>query len=791
MERLPREAGLLACVGITLFLLVALISFDPNDPGWTSSGAGAPVQNLVGPLGAWTADVMLSLFGYVAFFLPWGVCVAGVRIYRGARAATPMPVLVRIAAWMVMLVALAGLCALHAGVWPSFPPQGGGGISGQIIGAWFVAALKPLGASLSLLTLFLAAAPLALMFSWTGVVDRVGGAVMRLVPKRREKLVERDPLLEMAERTDLDAALKPVRASRRRMPDLGEPARPIESADDEAESQLALNGFAEAETPIAAAPRLGTAEPDLDLASEPVAPRAPRAPRKPVKFESSSAFRGDPIPSVALLDPPRASGKRYTSDELEKLSRDVEKHLGDFGIKCQVVAATPGPVITRFELQPAPGVKGAQITNLSNDLARSLSVSRVRVIEVIEGKPYVGLEIPNTKREMVALREILESPSYKNSTSPLSMALGKDIAGNPVSVDLGRMPHLLVAGTTGAGKSVAINVMILSMLYKATREQVRFIFIDPKMLELSVYADIPHLLTPVVTDMKDAANALRWCVAEMERRYRLMTQLGVRNLAGMNKKIEDAEAAGTPIRDPLKIAPDMFTGGGDGPLPEPEALAPLPHIVVVIDELADMMMVVGKKVEELIARLAQKARAAGIHLIVATQRPSVDVITGLIKANIPSRIAFQVASRVDSRTILDQQGAETLLGHGDMLYRPIGASTVARVHGAFVDDHEVHKVVAYLKQVAPPDYIEDICADEPQAPQPGEGGEDAESDPLYDQAVAMVLQERKASVSWVQRRLKIGYNRAARMVEQMESSGLVGPSGPGGNRDILAPGGRD
>ncbi len=791
LERLPREAGLLACIGVTLFLLAALISFDASDPGWTSSGTGAPVKNLVGPLGAWAADVLLSLFGYVAFFLPWGVCVAGVRIFRGSRASTPMPVVVRIAAWMVMLVALAGLCALHAGVWPSFPPQGGGGIAGQVIGAWFVMALKPLGASLSLLTLFLAAAPLALMFSWIGVVDRVGGVVMRLMPKQREKKpVERDPLLEIAGQTNLESALnKPGRVSRRKAPEIGGSPRP-ERLDD-AELQLALSGFAEEVVRLEPTLRLGAAEPDLDLTAAAVAPPAPKPVRKPVKLESSTAFRGDPLPPVSLLDPARPSGKRYTNDELERLSRDVERHLADFGIKCQVVAATPGPVITRFELQPAPGVKGAQITNLSNDLARSLSVSRVRVIEVIEGKPYVGLEIPNTKREMVALREILESANYKNSTSPLSMALGKDIAGNPVSVDLGRMPHLLVAGTTGAGKSVAINVMILSMLYKATREQVRFIFIDPKMLELSVYADIPHLLTPVVTDMKDAANALRWCVAEMERRYRLMTQLGVRNLAGMNKKIEDAVAAGTPIRDPLKIAPELFGNNGDGPLPEPEVLAPLPHIVVVIDELADMMMVVGKKVEELIARLAQKARAAGVHLIVATQRPSVDVITGLIKANIPSRIAFQVASRIDSRTILDQQGAETLLGHGDMLYRPIGASTVARVHGAFVDDHEVHKVVAYLKQVAPTDYIEDICADEPQAPQPGEGGEDAESDPLYDQAVAMVLQERKASVSWVQRRLKIGYNRAARMVEQMESSGLVGPSGPGGNRDILAPGGRD
>ncbi|MGH8445869.1 MAG: DNA translocase FtsK [Solimonas sp.] len=793
LERLPREAAMLGCLGLSLFLLVTLASFNPNDPGWSSSGNGEPIRNLAGPIGAWIADVLLSLCGYVAFLLPWAVLLIGIRIFSEAAPGARMPRGVRVAAWAVLLVSLSALSAQHIGASPGWAPQGSGGIAGQAVARGLVSILGGFGGSLLLLTLAVVAAPLALTFSWLDILDRVGSWVLALAAQRIEK-----PAIPAGEGEGDDGAAaaepeRPARRGRDRDKDKEGPAPRIEPLfgtpvfDDAAPAR---------EKRKRKAPSLGGSEEEqLALIAEPVAPVPPPAPARPAaraKAEAVTvpAFDGDPLPPLTILDPARPSGRQYTADELERLSRDVERHLESFGVRAQVVAATPGPVITRFEIQPAPGVKGSQITNLSRDLARSLSVSSVRVIEVIEGKSVVGIEIPNQKREMVMLREIIDSASYRNSPSPLTLALGKDIAGNPVSGDLARMPHLLVAGTTGSGKSVAINGMILSMLFKATAEQVRFIFIDPKMLELSVYEGIPHLLTPVVTDMKDAANALRWCVAEMERRYRLMSALGVRNLAGLNRKVEDAVAAGEPIRDPLKTRPDDLFDAAAAPL-QAEPLQPLPHIVVVIDELADMMMVVGKKVEELIARIAQKARAAGIHLIVATQRPSVDVITGLIKANIPSRMAFQVASRIDSRTILDEQGAETLLGNGDGLFRPIGASRLDRVHGAFVDDHEVHKVVAYLKQVGEPQYIEEICADEaPSGPAEG-GGDDAEADPLYDQAVAMVLETRKASVSWVQRRLKIGYNRTARMVEQMEAAGIVGPSGPGGNREILSPGGRD
>jgi S-DNA-T family DNA segregation ATPase FtsK/SpoIIIE len=777
LARLPREAAMLGCLGLSLFLLATLISFNPDDPGWSSSGIGSQVQNLSGAVGAWIADVLLSLFGYVAFLLPWAVVLVGLRIFDARTSVTPVPRVVRAGAWLVLLASLSGLCALHVGAAPQWAPQGSGGVAGKALAFGLVDILSMFGATLLLLTLFVASAPLAMSFSWLRVVEGLGAFLLRGLGRARDAAnAPRGEPREMQRAEPASAGALPIPLPSATPWALPDPSMLEIPARDRKKKEKKN-------------PLLGAAEEQLDL---PIVTAKPDRPAKAAKKTALKdgevpGFDGDPLPPLSMLDPARPSGRQYSADEIQSMSRDVERHLDSFGVEVRVVHATPGPVITRFELQPAPGVKGAQITNLSRDLARSLSVSSVRVIEVIDGKSVIGLEIPNQKREMVMLREILDSAPWRNSTSPLTLGLGKDIAGNPVAVDLGKMPHLLVAGTTGSGKSVAVNGMILSMLYKATKDQVRFIFIDPKMLELSVYEGIPHLLTPVVTDMKDAANALRWCVGEMERRYRLMSTLGVRNLAGLNRKIEDAERAGTPLREPAKNAanPELF----DEQAPLPDVLKPMPNIVIIIDELADMMMVVGKKVEELIARLAQKARAAGVHLIVATQRPSVDVITGLIKANIPSRLAFQVASRIDSRTILDEQGAETLLGHGDGLFRPIGSSRTDRVHGAFVDDHEVHKVVAYLKQVGEPEYIEDLCADEAPAAGAGGDGSDAEADPLYDQAVALVLETRKASVSWVQRRLKIGYNRAARMVEQMEASGVVGPSGPGGNREILSPGG--
>ncbi|RMD79978.1 MAG: cell division protein FtsK, partial [Gammaproteobacteria bacterium] len=623
-------------------------------------------------------------------------------------------------------------------------PQGAGGLLGTVVARLLVEPFSPTGAALFLAALFLAGITLLTGLSWVRLADALGRSVL--------------------------AAGAGLAAGWGRLRDrwAGRRARREREVSQRRERKRRQQ-----RRPPRIEPVVARLEPSLRAEQERQVPLFDPPP-------------GDALPPLSLLDEPEPSAGGPAPEALEALSRQVELKLADFGIQVQVVAVHPGPVITRFELEPAPGVKASRITALARDLARSLSVVSVRVVEVIPGKSVIGLEIPNERRELVRLSELLRSKPYDQATSPLTLALGKDIGGHPVVVDLARMPHLLVAGTTGSGKSVAINAMVLSILYKATPREVRLILIDPKMLELSVYEGIPHLLAPVVTDMKEAANALRWCVAEMERRYRLMAALGVRNLAGFNRKVREAARQGQPLADPLAAPPaDPLGEGAEGQ--ERPVLEPLPCIVVVIDELADMMMVVGKKVEELIARLAQKARAAGIHLVLATQRPSVDVITGLIKANIPSRIAFQVSSRVDSRTILDQMGAEQLLGHGDMLYLPPGTANPVRVHGAFVADQEVHRVADHLRAQGRPDYVEEVLAGEHAAEaEAGEAG-DAEQDPLYDEALRIVTETRRASVSGVQRRLKIGYNRAARMIEQMERAGVVGPLQPNGTREVLAP----
>lgn len=753
LGRLLREAVLFGAAACTLFLLTALISYDAADPGWSGLGSGRTVSNIFGVPGAWFADVLLSLFGFLGFIFPWLLLYSGWLFFRGTRQSKGdvWTLGVRTASLLLWLLAGCGIAALTLGATGAGGlPQSSGGVLGSGVSASLVAVLNTAGAAWFLVTLFIITLSTGLGFSWLTVSERVGTWVLKASTWTWNYTREKWTLwqAQRAEKRRAKAAAPVVKTSKpvgkpRSMPSLAPKKKPESS-------QLSLP-MSNDETP-ADVPRY---DPEKDA----------------------------PLPLTELLDPARPAVAGYDEAKLNQLSVDLEQHLSDFNVQAKVVAVEPGPVITRFELDPAPGVKVSQFTNLAKDLARALSTTSVRVVEVIPGKSFVGLEIPNVVREIVALREIFETPRYQNSDSPLTMALGKDIGGRPITADLAKMPHMLVAGTTGSGKSVAINVMILSMLYKAQASEVRFIMIDPKMLELSVYEGIPHLLAPVVTDMKEAANALRWCVAEMERRYKLMSALGVRNMAGYNRKVADAISKGQPIPDP--IVQYAQANDDDSEIPD---LVPLPAIVIIIDELADMMMVVGKKVEELIARLAQKARAAGLHMILATQRPSVDVITGLIKANIPTRIAFQVASKIDSRTILDLQGAESLLGHGDMLYLPPGTAITTRVHGAFVDDHEVHKVVEYLKQIGEPDYIDEILEGATETAEGAAGGGNAEEeDPLYDQAVAIVLESRKASISYVQRRLRVGYNRAARLVEQMEFSGIVGPLEGSGSRDVLAP----
>ncbi|ADJ29522.1 DNA translocase FtsK [Nitrosococcus watsonii] len=787
-----KEVAFIVCLALAAYLLLSLSTYTATDPGWSHTGSTEVVHNKGGKVGAWLADLLLYLLGHPAYLLPATMIYSGYFLLTRSGGSQDRDLLqfwvVRIAGFILALGAACGLAALHFPASPGSLPVAEGGILGKIVGYGLLGMFGSLGTILLLLALLLTGVTLLTGLSWVWLMDITGRYTLELfghighwgklisgqlthLPKMPE--IKRAP----DEKKESKSRLEKQRSKVRIEPVIGElaaiPGGEVASMREEPAPPRMLASIKENPAPIKEAAPIGR---EVKPRTE-ISPRQARQQPPPV-FQPSA---GEGLPVLSLLDKPSSFQGGYTKETLERLSCQVEEKLKDFGVEVHVVAVHPGPVITSFELRPAPGVKVSRISGLAKDLARALSVLSVRVVEVIPGKPVVGLEIPNETREIVYLSEVLHSAAYLESRASLTLALGKDISGHPVVADLAKMPHLLVAGATGSGKSVAINAMILSLLYKATPQQVRLILIDPKMLELSVYEGIPHLLAPVVIDMSEAGHALRWCVAEMERRYRLMAALGVRNLAGFNRKVREAIRAGEPLKDPLSSSP---------PHEEPLLLEPLPLIVVVIDELADMMMVVGKKVEELIARLAQKARASGIHLILATQRPSVDVITGLIKANIPARMAFQVASRVDSRTILDQMGAEQLLGQGDMLYLPPGTAMPGRIHGVFVDDHEVHNVVEFLKQQGAPQYLEEITQGIDEL---GEGANgsigslEAENDPLYDQAVRVVTETQRASVSGVQRRLRIGYNRAARLVEAMEHSGVVSTMQANGSREVLAP----
>jgi len=743
---LLQESRWLAFVVLAGFLGLALSGYHRADPGWSHAVQTGALHNPAGRAGAWVADLLLYLFGLSAWW--WIVlCLAvvwwGYRRLDGLRTADRRPLYIALAGFLVLLVASSGLEALRFYTLKAALPLAPGGMLGFEIGRLCVGVLGYTGATLFLLTALALGWSLFSGMSWITAAERFGG------------------LLEAAWLGARDAV---ERWQDRR---IGREIAREREAVVEVEKK-----------------RVETHEPVFIEMPEPVAP-PPAKVEKRIERERQvplfpEAVEGGLLPPLHLLEPAPPATDTVSTETLEFTSRLIERKLSDFGVQVQVIAAYPGPVITRYEIEPAVGVKGAQIVNLAKDLARALSLVSIRVVETVPGKSCMALELPNPKRQTVRLSEIIASKAYHDMASPLTVTLGKDIGGQPVVADLGKMPHVLVAGTTGSGKSVGINAMILSLLYKSEPEKVRLILVDPKMLELSIYEGIPHLLAPVVVDMKQAANALSWCVAEMEKRYKLMSAMGVRNIAGLNHRIKDAEKAGEKLPNPLSLTPET-----------PEPLTTMPHIVVVIDELADLMMVAGKKVEELIARLAQRARASGIHLVLATQRPSVDVITGLIKANIPTRISFQVSSKIDSRTILDQMGAEALLGQGDMLYLAPGTGYPTRVHGAFVADEEVHRIVDYLKRAGAPDYVEGVLTgaggddEEGGGGEAGEGG-DAESDPLYDQAVEVVLKNRRASISLVQRHLRIGYNRSARLIEAMERAGLVSAMDGRGGREVLA-----
>ena len=760
-----REIGILSFFTGAVFLLFALFTFNTGDAAWTHSSELGTITNCCGILGAWIADVMLSLFGLSAYLFPFIITWHGYLVFAEPRVdKEKLSTSLRGLGSLALIISNAALSYLYIYRVRVQLPGTTGGYLGQEIGDKTLLLFGNSGATLFLIMLFLSGLTLTTNISWLSLIDAVGRYCV---------------LLSRFIAYGFNFSGQHSTASAQIDNESYQHSTVAFQADDEIyQSSITQKQPSPKKDSPKSIPSINIAQLKIIESNTQCVPHPHQASSKYIVSEGA-------LPSLTLLDERDTRVIGYSDADLEEMSRLVEDILADFNVAVTVVGFHPGPVITRFELQPAAGVKVSRISSLSKDLARALSVTSVRIVEIIPGKSVVGLEIPNRAREMVTLRELLVSPNFINAKSLLTLAMGKDIAGAPMVADLGKMPHALVAGTTGSGKSVAINTMILSLLYKATPEEVRLIMIDPKMLELSVYEGIPHLLTPVVTDMKEASNALRWAVAEMERRYKLMSKMGVRNLAGFNQLIDDAAARGETIRDPMYQLLNPFEDGESFPV-----LTKLPSIVIVIDELADMMMIVGKKVEELIARLAQKARAAGIHLILATQRPSVDVLTGLIKANVPTRISFQVSSRIDTRTILDQGGAETLLGNGDMLFLPSGTSIPIRAHGAFVDDHEVHRVVEFLKQTAPPNYLEDITRDSSESSDGYSSSGDnsnSESDALYDEAVQFVTETRKASISSVQRRFKVGYNRAATMIEAMEAAGVVSSAESNGSRVVLAP----
>tara|TARA_R110001592_G_scaffold99207_1_gene282823 strand:+ start:2822 stop:5497 length:2676 start_codon:yes stop_codon:yes gene_type:complete len=845
-----REGALILLIAMCVFLFMALLTHNATDPGYQTTGSGGVINNRVGSVGAWSSSFLIYFFGLVSYLFPLLIAYRASVVFKKRHQSKgfhwPM-FLVRLIGFVLIICGATGLLSLYeiAGL-----DNSSGGVIGQVLSEKFLDSFNLAGSTLLLVSMLLFGLTVFAGISWLGLMDITGAITLKLLrfirakslnfwdriqDKRAARAENKRTIRDRQEVENIPTLKSPQinikndgkrdseKEAKGKLPTVFSKLSPVKlfkkKLDSHSEKQTlkaeSLQRFEPAfgeagstdfdgqkkNDPMVI--KAGTLTEKNDPASLPddqatksvikISPFVKKSkPSSRVEDEKQGSLfiaSEGPLPSLNLLDLAETKSKLgYSKEMLEHMSRLLEEKLADFGVKAEVVEVNPGPVITRFEIQPAPGVKVSKISNLAKDLARSLAVLSVRVVEVIPGKSVVGIEIPNEHREIVRFRSVLQSKEYDDSDSPVTLALGNDIAGDPVIVNLAKMPHLLVAGTTGSGKSVGVNSMILSMLFKAQPDEVRFIMVDPKMLELSIYDGIPHLLTPVVTDMKEAANALRWCVAEMERRYKLMAKMGVRNLAGFNRKVKEAKDRGEPLLDPL-WQPDLHLLDEEQHHPE---LVHLPFIVVIIDEFADMMMIVGKKVEELIARIAQKARAAGIHLILATQRPSVDVITGLIKANVPTRISFQVSSKIDSRTVLDQGGAEQLLGHGDMLYMPPGTSVPIRVHGAFVDDHEVHKVVDDWKRRGAPNYIEDVLtggdsSDPAVAAFNDDGSGGNEQDALFDEAIAFVTETRRVSISSVQRKLKVGYNRAANLVEAMEQAGVVSTAGHNGSREVLAP----